>query len=99
VTPSPEPLGDDEVDRRLADLPGWRREGGEIYKWYRFGSFPEAIAFLGRLVEPCERMDHHPDVENHYDRVRIGLHTWSADAITEKDLELAAEVEAIAGSG
>jgi pterin-4a-carbinolamine dehydratase len=65
VTPSPEPLGDDEVDRRLADLPGWRREG----------------------------------VENHYDRVRIGLHTWSADAITEKDLELAAEVEAIAGSG
>jgi 4a-hydroxytetrahydrobiopterin dehydratase len=97
VTPAPQPLDDEEIDRRLGDLPGWRRESGEIFKWFRFGSFPEAIGFLGRLVEPCERMDHHPDIENHYDRVRIGLHTWSVNAITEKDLVLAAEIEAIAG--
>jgi 4a-hydroxytetrahydrobiopterin dehydratase len=93
----PQPLADEEVDRRLANLPGWRREGGEIFKWFRFDGFPEAIAFLGRLVEPCERMNHHPDIESHYDRVRIGLHTWSERAITEKDLALAAEIEAIAG--
>ena len=96
MTPA-KPLDDEEIDRRLGDLPGWRRESGEIFKWFRFGSFPEAIGFLGRLVEPCERMDHHPDIENHYDRVRIGLHTWSVNAITEKDLVLAAEIEAIAG--
>jgi 4a-hydroxytetrahydrobiopterin dehydratase len=84
------------VDRRLASLPGWRREGGEIFKWFRFERFPEAIAFLGRLVEPCERMNHHPDVENHHHRVRIALHTWSVDAITEKDLALAAEIERLA---
>lgn len=94
-----EPLPDDEVDRRLGGLPGWRREGGEIFKWFRFGGFPEAIAFLGRLVEPCERLNHHPDVESHFDRVRIGLHTWSASAITEKDLRLAAEIERAAASG
>ncbi len=97
MTPAPQPLDDEEIDRRLGDLPGWRRESGEIFKWFRFGSFPEAIGFLGRLVEPCERVDHHPDIENHYDRVRIGLHTWSVNAITEKDLVLAAEIEAIAG--
>jgi pterin-4a-carbinolamine dehydratase len=44
-------------------------------------------------VEPCERLDHHPDIESHYDRVRIGLHTWSANAITSKDVELAGEIE------
>ncbi len=93
---APGALPDEEVDQRLAELPGWRREGSEIFKWFRFGSFPEAIAFLGRLVEPCERLNHHPDVENHYDRVRIGLHTWTVRAITEKDLALAAEIEAIA---
>jgi 4a-hydroxytetrahydrobiopterin dehydratase len=93
---SPEPLSDQEIDRRLADLPGWRREGGEIFKWFRFAGFPEAIAFLGRLVEPCERLNHHPDVENHYDRVRIGLHTWSESAITEKDLALAREIQRLA---
>jgi 4a-hydroxytetrahydrobiopterin dehydratase len=47
-------------------------------------------------VEPAERLNHHPDVENHYDRVRIGLHTWSANAITERDLVLAAEIERLA---
>ncbi|HEX5948519.1 MAG TPA: 4a-hydroxytetrahydrobiopterin dehydratase, partial [Actinomycetota bacterium] len=98
MTTAPEPLAKDEVDRRLADLPGWRREGGEIFKWFRFGSFPEAIGFIDRLVEPCERLNHHPDLENHFDRVRIGLHTWSVNAITEKDLALAAEIERLAGS-
>jgi 4a-hydroxytetrahydrobiopterin dehydratase len=98
MTPAPEPLADDEVDRRLADLPGWRREGGEIFKWFRFGSFPEAIAFIARLIEPCEELNHHPDLENHFDRVRVGLHTWSVNAITEKDLALAAEIERVAGS-
>jgi pterin-4a-carbinolamine dehydratase len=47
-------------------------------------------------VEPCERLNHHPDVENHYDRVRIGLHTWSVDAITAKDFILAEEIERLA---
>jgi 4a-hydroxytetrahydrobiopterin dehydratase len=89
-------LPDEEIDRRLAELPGWKREGGEIHKWFRFAGFPEAVAFLGRLVEPCERLNHHPDIESHYDRVRIGLHTWSERAITEKDLALAREIERLA---
>jgi 4a-hydroxytetrahydrobiopterin dehydratase len=54
------------------------------------------MAFLGRLVEPCERLNHHPDIESHYDRVRIALHTWSAGAITEKDIALAGEIEGLA---
>jgi 4a-hydroxytetrahydrobiopterin dehydratase len=91
-----EPLSGEEIDRRLAELTGWRREGGEIFKWFRFAGFPEAIAFLRRLVEPCERLNHHPDIESHYDRVRIGLHTWSEQAITEKDLALAREIERLA---
>ena len=93
---TPQPLPDEEVDRRLGDLPGWKREAGEIYKWFRFPGFPEAVAFIGKLVEPCERLNHHPDLESHHDRVRIGLHTWSANAITEKDLQLATEIERIA---
>jgi 4a-hydroxytetrahydrobiopterin dehydratase len=44
-------------------------------------------------VEPAERLNHHPDVENHYNRVRIALHTWSENAITEKDFHLAGEIE------
>lgn len=90
-----EPLTDEEIAKRLAAMPGWKRgeKENEIYKWFKFPRFPDAIAFLTRIVEPAERMKHHPDVENHYNRVRIGLHTWSVDAITEKDFALAHEIE------
>jgi 4a-hydroxytetrahydrobiopterin dehydratase len=94
----PEPLSDQEIEKRLEKLPGWRAEGGEILKWFKFEGFPEAVAFLQRIVEPAERLNHHPDVENHYNRVRIALHTWSENAITEKDLELASEIERVAST-
>jgi 4a-hydroxytetrahydrobiopterin dehydratase len=93
-----EPLAEEEIRSRLAALPGWRHEEGEIYKWFRFPGFPEAIAFLQRIVEPAERLNHHPDLESHHDRVRVGLHTWSANAVTEKDITLALEIERVAES-
>ena len=89
----PEPLSVEEVERRLGDLPGWKLGEGEIYKWFRFDGYPAAVDFLERTAEPAERMHHHPDVEVHERRVRIALHTWSAEAITEKDFALAAEIE------
>lgn len=95
---APEPLDDQEIARRLADLPGWGHEADEIFKWFRFDGFPQAVEFLVRIVEPAERMHHHPDIEVHERRVRIALHTWSVDAITEKDFSLAAEIERAAGA-
>jgi 4a-hydroxytetrahydrobiopterin dehydratase len=92
----PKALSDDEIGERLTALPGWRREGGEILKWFKFPGFPAAVAFLQRIVEPAERLNHHPDIENHYNRVRIAIHTWSANAITAKDFELAGEIERVA---
>lgn len=95
----PRPLSDEQIEERLAAIPGWRREGGEILKWFKFRGFPEAVAFLTRIVEPAERLNHHPDIENHYNRVRVAIHTWSEDAITEKDFQLAAEIDRVAGEG
>jgi 4a-hydroxytetrahydrobiopterin dehydratase len=94
----PEALSEEQIAKRLTSLPGWRHEGGEIFKWYRFGGFPEAVRFIERLVEPAERLFHHPDIECHERRVRIALHTWSEEAITEKDFALAAEVERLASA-
>jgi 4a-hydroxytetrahydrobiopterin dehydratase len=93
-----EPLSDQEIEERLTELPGWRREGNEIMKWFKFDGFPSAVAFIQRIVEPAEKLNHHPDIENHYNRVRIALHTWSANAITGKDFALASEIERLASS-
>jgi 4a-hydroxytetrahydrobiopterin dehydratase len=94
--PKPEPLPPEEIQARLEDLPDWKLGEGEIFKWFRFDGYPAAVAFLERTVEPAERVHHHPDVEVHERRVRIALHTWSAEAITERDFALAAEIERLA---
>ena len=91
-------LPEEEVHAQLAkgDLPGWRYDRGEIFKTYKFASFKEAIAFIDRIADKAEAADHHPDLENHYNRVRVALHTWSESGVTEKDFALAREIETVA---
>ncbi len=91
-------LSKEEVERALAagQLPGWRLGDNELVKNYKFPSFAEAISFILRLAQKAEAADHHPDLENHYNRVRVALHTWSEGGITEKDLALARDIESVA---
>jgi 4a-hydroxytetrahydrobiopterin dehydratase len=81
------------------DLPGWRLGDGELVKNYKFPSFMDAVAFINRLAEKAEAADHHPDLENHYNRVRVALHTWSENAVTQKDVALARDIESVALTG
>jgi 4a-hydroxytetrahydrobiopterin dehydratase len=92
-------LSDDEIATALADLPGWQLEAGEIFKQYTFSTFMDAIAFIDRVADRADELDHHPDLENHYNRVRVALHTWNEDAVTEKDIALAHQIEQVADSG
>jgi len=87
-------LSDDDIRQALEDLPGWRYERGEIFRQYKFPTFLEAIAFIDRVADAAEDVNHHPDLENHYNRVRVALHTWDESAVTEKDLALAHRIEA-----
>jgi 4a-hydroxytetrahydrobiopterin dehydratase len=90
-------LSEEEIRAAIAaDLPGWRLADGEILKNYKFASFMEAIGFIHRIAEKAEAADHHPDLENHYNRVRVALHTWSENGITGKDIALAREIESVA---
>jgi 4a-hydroxytetrahydrobiopterin dehydratase len=92
-------LSDDDVRAALADLPGWRYEKGEIFKQFKFATFMDAIAFIDRIAERADELDHHPDLENHYNRVRVALHTWNEDAVTDKDVQLAHQIETVVDSG
>lgn len=79
-------LADAEIERELASLPGWTREGDAIVKTFRFGSFREAVAFVGRLAPFCDAADHHPDIDIRYRRVRLAYATHSEGGITEQDI-------------
>ena len=87
-------LGLDEIDRRLRDLPAWRREGDAIVRQFTFDSFPEAVAFVNRLVPATEAADHHPDITVTYKRVTLIYSTHSEGGITEKDFAGAKDADA-----
>ncbi|HUO21350.1 MAG TPA: 4a-hydroxytetrahydrobiopterin dehydratase [Caulobacteraceae bacterium] len=74
----------------VARLPGWAESGRDaITKTFRFRSFPEAFAFMTEIALVAERMDHHPEWFNVYDRVEVTLATHDAGGVTEKDVALA----------
>jgi len=89
------PLSDDQIATKLAVLDGWTREADEIVKTFELPSFPDAIAFVGTVAELAEAADHHPDIDIRYRKVRIALSTHDAGGITQKDFDLAGDIEAI----
>ena len=80
-------LNDAEIQKHLEALKGWSRAGDAIKKQFVFKGFPEAVAFVQRLVPDCEAADHHPDITINYRRVILSYSTHSEGGITLKDIE------------
>jgi 4a-hydroxytetrahydrobiopterin dehydratase len=90
------PLGDSEIEARLAEHPGWERHGSTIRKSFECGDFVGSVNLVQRLVEPAEAMNHHPDLEISWDTVVVSLSTHSDGGVTAADFELAAKIDALA---
>lgn len=95
----PVKLTDAETIEALAKLPGWGAVEGRaaIKKSFKFKDFNEAFGFMTRLALTAEKMDHHPEWSNVYNRVEIMLSTHSAGGVTGLDLKFAAAADAAAG--
>ncbi len=89
----------EEIQVKLREMDGWRLSGQTIVKQFAFAGFPEAVAFVNRLVPGAEAADHHPDITINYRRVTVSYSTHSEGAITEKDLDGARMADACARSG
>ena len=89
-------LSDADISTALEGRPGWARAGDAITKEYAFDSFMDAIGFVDRIAERAEAANHHPDLEIHYNRVVVSLTTHDAGGISQKDFDLAGEIDACA---
>jgi 4a-hydroxytetrahydrobiopterin dehydratase len=89
------PLADAEIAAALAALPDWSRDGDEIVKTFECASFPAAIAFVVQIGFLAEKADHHPDLDVRWRKVKVALSTHSAGGLTNRDFDLAAEIEAL----
>lgn len=88
-------LTDAELKQGLAELPGWSVTNGMIGKTYKHATFPEAIVFVNAVAHLAELLNHHPDIDIRYSNISIALVTHDAGGITQKDLTLAKQIEAI----
>lgn len=72
----------------------WREEDNKLKRTFQFKDFSEAFAFMVRVAMAAEKMDHHPNWSNVYNRVEIELSTHDAgNIVTEKDRMLAARID------
>ena len=76
----------EQIDDALKTLDGWTLDGDAIRKQFTFKGFPEAVAFVNRLVADAERADHHPDVTINYRRVTLSWSTHDEGGLTAKDI-------------
>ena len=92
-----EMLSDDKIEARLEKLPGWQVVDGKLHQEFKFKNFVGAMGFMMQAAIEAEKMNHHPEWFNVYNKVIVDLTTHSAGGITELDLELAAKMNRLAG--
>jgi len=92
-------LTPDEADAMLAGLPDWRlrADGLAIVRDLRFADFNAAFAFMTRVAMQAEKMDHHPEWSNVYNRVSITLTTHDAGGLSTRDAAMARFIDATFG--
>ena len=85
-----------EIQKTIDELGTWSVENGKLHREYKFPSFVQAFGFMTQVALLAERAAHHPEWFNVYNKVVVDLTTHEAQGITQKDLDLASEMEQIA---
>ena len=88
-------LGEPQLRAGLARLPQWELAQGKLRRELAFADFSAAFAFMTRVALLCEKADHHPDWSNSWNKVAIELTSHDAGGLTQRDLDLAAAIEAL----
>ncbi|MGI3786160.1 MAG: 4a-hydroxytetrahydrobiopterin dehydratase [Janthinobacterium lividum] len=91
----PRLLTSDDLASQLVGLPAWRLEDGKLVRDVQLADFAAALDLVLRIGHEAEEMNHHPDVDLRYDRVRLVLSTHVADGVTQYDVELAHRIDGL----
>ncbi len=84
-----ERLSSEKISEELKNLPGWSIKDEKLHKDFEFDSFNQAFGFMTRAAMEIEKMNHHPEWFNVYNKLSVDLMTHDAGGITENDIQLA----------
>ena len=88
-------LSEQEVNAKLGDIPGWEVQNGKLHREFQFGDFVEAFGFMSKLALHAEKLNHHPEWFNVWNKVVIDLQTHDVSGISELDFKLAEVANAL----
>ena len=86
-------LSAEEIQTNLAGMEDWKAENNNLSKRFKFENFAEALAFVNRVGEIAEKLDHHPDITFGWGYAEILTTTHDRGGITDFDFALAKEIE------
>jgi len=90
-------LSKQEIVAGLRKLDSWSVVKGNLHRIFEFKDFTLAFGFMKRVARVADRMDHHPDWSNSYNKVTIDLSSHSAGGLTKNDFDLAGKIQNIHG--
>ena len=82
-------LSESSIEEKLKILPGWSIKKDKLHKEFQFNDFNQAFGFMTRAAMEIEKMNHHPEWFNVYNRITVELTTHDAGGITDNDVNLA----------
>jgi len=85
-------LKEKQIEAQLATVKGWKLRGKQISSLYVFQDFVQAIRFVNRVARVAESMNHHPDIDIRYNKVRLTLTTHDEGGLTVRDFRLAKKI-------
>jgi 4a-hydroxytetrahydrobiopterin dehydratase len=88
-------LKQSQIEAELAKVKGWRIRGKSISKLYVFEDLMQGVRFINRIAPAAEGMNHHPDIDVRYNKVKLTLTTHDEGGLTRKDFKLAARIDGI----
>jgi 4a-hydroxytetrahydrobiopterin dehydratase len=90
-------LSDAEIAQRIAAIASWKIVAGKLRREFVFDDFVRAFGFMSSVALIAERMNHHPDWSNSYNKVVIELMSHDVKGLSRRDFELAEAIDALAG--
>jgi len=96
VHPMASRLSEEQAREQLAAVPGWELDGDALVRTFTFANFAKAFGFMAAAAVVAEKLDHHPEWSNVYNRVTVRLSTHDVGGLSELDFELAAKMSDLA---
>jgi 4a-hydroxytetrahydrobiopterin dehydratase len=90
-----QPLTGEEISQALDELEDWQVKDGKLQKTYQFASFAEAIGWMVSVAVYADKLDHHPDWSNVYNKVFVELITHDLGALSRLDVDMAKRMDAL----